>query len=195
MNLFEFRAVHSAFSMKFDFMLFLIPAIHSIFSTRIDFMHVFKCTAVHSIFSMTFDFIHVFECPAVHSTVSTTFDFMHLFECPVVHSTFSTTFDYMHVFKYLLKNTMSDFLSVCHTTDINVIVYHSDSCIGQNRNLFVTCTSSHLYAISKVPQIKSISHKCLVSGHPQLKCDSEHGSIERKSHPSVSLHSGVHLLH
>lgn len=72
----------------------------------------------------------------------------------------------------LMKNTMT----VCHSTNIKEVVYFSDSCGGQNRNQFVT--ASHLYVISRLPQLQTINHKFLVSGHSQMECDSVHASIE-----------------
>lgn len=73
----------------------------------------------------------------------------------------------------LMKNTVS----ICSASNqVKEITYYSDTCGGQNRNQFVT--ASFLYTISQIPQLQTISHKFLQSGHSQMECDSVHSTIE-----------------
>lgn len=56
------------------------------------------------------------------------------------------------------------------------ITFYSDNCCGQQKNKFMF--SLYLYALS-VLNIKSITHKYLISGHTQNENDSVHSVIEK----------------
>ena len=68
-----------------------------------------------------------------------------------------------------MKNTMS----VCLQSNV---IYISDTCYEQNRHHYVT--SPFLYTISQVPQLITLSHKFLLSGHSQMECDLLYLTIE-----------------
>ena len=84
----------------------------------------------------------------------------------------------------LHKNTQS----ICSSGPIEDVTYYSDTCGGQNRNQFVA--ASYLYTVSKIPQLKTLNHKFLQSGHSQMECDSVHSAIESaKKNTSVFVPS------
>lgn len=62
--------------------------------------------------------------------------------------------------------------------NITEIRFYSDSCVGQNKNSFVS--SMFIMYIQENPHIKYIDHKFLEPGHTHMECDSDHGLIERK---------------
>lgn len=58
------------------------------------------------------------------------------------------------------------------------LVFFSDNCCGQQKNTFMI--SAYYYAIMKFPQIKSLTHKYLITGHTQNEGDSVHSVIEKQ---------------
>ena len=58
------------------------------------------------------------------------------------------------------------------------LIFYSDNCSGQQKNKFMV--AMYYYAIVKYPQIKSITHKFLITGHTQNEGDSVHSVIERQ---------------
>lgn len=58
------------------------------------------------------------------------------------------------------------------------LVFYSDNCSGQQKNKFMV--AMYYYMIVKFPQIKSITHKYLITGHTQNEGDSVHSVIERQ---------------
>ncbi|CAC5382510.1 unnamed protein product [Mytilus coruscus] len=60
--------------------------------------------------------------------------------------------------------------------NIKHVILYSDACAGQNRNQFIaTCL---MHAVTTLPNIETIDHKFLESGHTQMECDSMHSAIE-----------------
>ena len=57
------------------------------------------------------------------------------------------------------------------------IVFYSDNCAGQQKNKFVL--AAYFYAVAKYNNIKSITHKYLVTGHTQNEGDNVHSLIEK----------------
>jgi len=60
-------------------------------------------------------------------------------------------------------------------SDIDVVLY-SDNCTGQNKNY--SMMAMYVEAMKKLPNIKSITHKFLITGHTQNENDSVHSVIE-----------------
>ena len=58
---------------------------------------------------------------------------------------------------------------------VREIVLYSDCCGGQNRNQYLV--AAFLYALESIPNICSITHKYLETGHTQMECDSMHSAI------------------
>ncbi|XP_044732349.1 uncharacterized protein LOC123302679 [Chrysoperla carnea] len=58
------------------------------------------------------------------------------------------------------------------------VIFYSDNCAGQQKNQFII--GMYLYAIQKFPNIRSISHKYLITGHTQNEGDAAHSIIERQ---------------
>lgn len=62
--------------------------------------------------------------------------------------------------------------------EVTQVIMYSDTCTGQNRNSHIAamCFS----ALQKNPNLKSIDHKFMVSGHSHMECDTAHAMIEKK---------------
>lgn len=58
------------------------------------------------------------------------------------------------------------------------LVFFSDNCAGQQKNKYII--SLYMYALKKYPNIRSICHKFLVTGHTQNEGDCAHSVIERQ---------------
>jgi len=63
-------------------------------------------------------------------------------------------------------------------TTVQHVILYSDCCGGQNRNRHI-CTA-FLYALQECPNIKTIDHKFLTTGHTHMEVDSVHGQIEKQ---------------
>lgn len=59
---------------------------------------------------------------------------------------------------------------------VDHIIYYSDSCSGQNRNLPFSCMC--LYSVQNMP-INTITHTYFERGHSQMEGDSVHATIEK----------------
>lgn len=57
------------------------------------------------------------------------------------------------------------------------VIFFSDNCAGQQKNKFLL--SMYAYAVKKLQNIKSITHKYLITGHTQNEGDNAHSLIER----------------
>lgn len=57
-------------------------------------------------------------------------------------------------------------------------VFYSDNCGGQQKNKYMV--AAYAYAVRKYPQINTITHKYLVTGHTQNEGDSVHSTIEKQ---------------
>nr|CAH7739725.1 unnamed protein product [Callosobruchus chinensis] len=57
------------------------------------------------------------------------------------------------------------------------VIFYSDNCAGQQKNKFVL--SMYAYAVRNLQNIKSITHKYLITGHTQNEGDNAHSLIER----------------
>ena len=62
-------------------------------------------------------------------------------------------------------------------TDAKHLILYSDSCGGQNRNIFIVCLLLHIVC-SQEFTISLIDHKFMVSGHSYLPNDRDFGSVE-----------------
>ena len=58
---------------------------------------------------------------------------------------------------------------------VREVVLYSDCCGGQNRNQYLA--AAFLYPLEIIPNICSIMHKYLETGHTQMECDSMHSAI------------------
>jgi hypothetical protein len=56
------------------------------------------------------------------------------------------------------------------------VSFFSDACSGQNRNQYVA--AALLHAVRTIPNIETITHKFLETGHTHMECDSMHSAIE-----------------
>lgn len=75
------------------------------------------------------------------------------------------------VLKFIEKKSLS--------TEENLdFVFYSDNCCGQQKNKFMI--SMYIYSIMKFKNIKSITHKYLITGHTQNEGDSVHSTIEKE---------------
>ncbi|KAL1452066.1 hypothetical protein WDU94_006382 [Cyamophila willieti] len=78
------------------------------------------------------------------------------------------------------------------------IIFVSDNCAGQQKNKYILALYS--YAVSTLPNIQSIQHKFLITGHTQNEGDSVHSVIERsidralKSGPIYSPDQYVQII-
>ena len=63
------------------------------------------------------------------------------------------------------------------TREVQHVTFYSDACAGQNRNSHMAAMFMH--ALSKFPNILTIDHKFLISGHSHMEWDSDHSVIER----------------
>ena len=72
-------------------------------------------------------------------------------------------------------------------SDVQHVIFYSDACAGQNKNSYLAAMFMH--ALSIFPNILTIDHKFLISGHSHMECDSDHSVIERlkkrQPHPST----------
>lgn len=60
--------------------------------------------------------------------------------------------------------------------EVDHVVLYSDACGGQNRNrIIATCL---LHSVTTIPNIKTIDHKFLESGHTHMEVDSMHSAVE-----------------
>ncbi|KAK7478334.1 hypothetical protein BaRGS_00030408 [Batillaria attramentaria] len=68
------------------------------------------------------------------------------------------------------------------------VILYSDCCGGQNRNQYLA--AAFLYALENIPNIISITHKYLETGHTQMECDSMHSAISfaKKANPQWMGH-------
>lgn len=83
------------------------------------------------------------------------------------------------IFKHL--NTLTEI------PNIKTVIFYSDSCVGQNKNSFVSAMFLAFLENSKT--IEQIDHKFLVVGHTHMECDSDHAAIERKKkRTTVKIH-------
>lgn len=57
------------------------------------------------------------------------------------------------------------------------VIFYSDNCTGQNKNKFIFAL--YMFAVSKLNNIKTVTHKYLITGHTQNEGDSAHSVIER----------------
>lgn len=57
------------------------------------------------------------------------------------------------------------------------VIFYSDNCAGQQKNKFLL--SMYIYAVRTFSNIKSITHKYLITGHTQNEGDNAHSLIER----------------
>ncbi|KAK7489266.1 hypothetical protein BaRGS_00019518 [Batillaria attramentaria] len=73
------------------------------------------------------------------------------------------------------------------------VILYSDCCGGQNRNQYLA--AAFLYALENIPNIISITHKYLETGHTQMECDSMHSAISfaKKANP-VFIPSGWDII-
>ena len=55
-------------------------------------------------------------------------------------------------------------------------ILYSDACSGQNRNQFTATALMH--AVTNLPNLETIDHKFLESGHTQMEFDSMHSAID-----------------
>ena len=55
------------------------------------------------------------------------------------------------------------------------VVLFSDCCGGQNRNQYLA--AAFMYAVENIPNLSTITHKYLQTGHTQMECDSMHSAI------------------
>lgn len=86
------------------------------------------------------------------------------------------------------------------SSDQNIlhITFYSDNCSGQNKNKYIT--SLYAYMVAKLPNIGSITHKFLITGHTQNEGDNVHSLIEKeikkslKSGPIYSPHEYISLI-
>ena len=74
------------------------------------------------------------------------------------------------IWKYLQRLCEED------TAEKNVIFY-SDNCCGQNKNKYIA--TLYLFAIQNL-NIRTITHKFLITGHTQNEADSLHSLIEKE---------------
>ncbi|KAL4721015.1 hypothetical protein ACJJTC_000341 [Scirpophaga incertulas] len=65
----------------------------------------------------------------------------------------------------------------CMPAEIKHLIFYSDSCSGQNKNIHVVCM--FLLAVRNNPNIHSITHNFFVAGHTHMDCDVDHAAIER----------------
>ena len=73
------------------------------------------------------------------------------------------------------------------SSDVQHVIFYSDACAGQNRNSHMAAMFMH--ALSKFPNILTIDHKFLISGHSRMECDSDHSVIERlKKEIATAIH-------
>lgn len=76
------------------------------------------------------------------------------------------------------------YLSYLPTT-VQSVRFFSDSCIGQNRNRYVSFALA--LAVQRYPSIRVIDQKFLETGHTYMECDSCHSAIETaKKHRRVN---------
>lgn len=78
------------------------------------------------------------------------------------------------------------------------VIFYSDNCAGQNKNRMIF--SLYFYAVTKLQNIRSITHKYLITGHTQNEGDNVHSVIEKqitrykKSAPIYAPHQYVTLI-
>ena len=54
-------------------------------------------------------------------------------------------------------------------------VIFSDCCGGQNRNQYLAAAFMHV--VESIPDLSTVTHKYLQTGHTQMECDSMHSAI------------------
>lgn len=70
-------------------------------------------------------------------------------------------------------------------TDLLDFVFYSDNCCGQQKNKYMIAL--YVYAVLKFPNINSITHKYLITGHTQNEGDSVHSTIEKQVKSSLKF--------
>ncbi|XP_050513869.1 uncharacterized protein LOC126889549 [Diabrotica virgifera virgifera] len=63
--------------------------------------------------------------------------------------------------------------------DVEEVTFYSDTCGGQNKNQQVAFMFT--FAFTKLPNLKIINHKFLVSGHTHMECDTDREVIIEKN--------------
>ena len=68
-------------------------------------------------------------------------------------------------------------------TDVDIF---SDCCGGQNRNQYLA--AAFMYAVENIPNLSTVTHKYLQTGHTQVECDSMHSAITfaKKNSPTCT---------
>ncbi|XP_026736448.1 uncharacterized protein LOC113500004 [Trichoplusia ni] len=75
----------------------------------------------------------------------------------------------------------------CVPDDIKHLVFYSDSCSGQNKNIHVVCM--FLLAMRNNTNLETITHNFLVPGHTHMDCDVDHALIEKaKKKTQMDIH-------
>ncbi|KAL4153038.1 hypothetical protein QTP88_000871 [Uroleucon formosanum] len=70
-------------------------------------------------------------------------------------------------------------------TDLLDFVFYSDNCCGQQKNKYMIAL--YVYAVMKFPNINSITHKYLITGHTQNEGDCVHSTIEKQVKNSLKF--------
>ena len=76
-------------------------------------------------------------------------------------------------------------------TDAKHLILYSDSCGGQNRNIFIVHLLLHIICSPEFT-ISLINHKFMVSGHSYLPNDRDFGSVETARHQTQHLYIPQH---